>query len=462
MPSPAPLTRPLSLSARLASAALSAWLAGPVLAANLPAGFSETRLAGGLNPSALQVAPDGRLFMLDKSGKVRVFKDGQLLPTPFLTLDVDSHEERGLLGIAFHPSFADTPWVYLYYTAKNPSRNRVSRFRAQGDVAAPGETVLLDTETLTSVGWHNGGALLFGKDRKLYVATGNNVNNGYSQSVGALLGKVLRLNPDGSIPADNPFYATATGNNRAVWSLGLRNPFTMAVHPVTGRILVNDVGQGGFEEVNEGKAGANYGWPMAEGRVSNPPTVNAGAYANPAAAYSHNDGCALTGGTFYHPPANTFGAAWLDLYFISDYCGGWIKTVDPANGHAIKAFATGIQRPIDLKVGPDGSLYYLTRGARAPGVGGGSAADNTSTADGAVYRIQGSAKPTGLRTGGPARAMPLAGGTSIVAPMGAKGLQVFDLSGRLAWEGALDSRTAGRAAKLPASLAQGIYRVRAY
>lgn len=128
--------------------------------------------------------------------------------------------------------------MYVYYTATAPNiHNRVSRFTADGDVAMPGsEVAVLDLEPLSIATNHNGGAIHFGPDGKLYVAVGENANGSNSQSLGNRLGKILRINPDGSIPADNPFYTTSVGVNRAIWALGLRNPFTFAIQPSSGEM----------------------------------------------------------------------------------------------------------------------------------------------------------------------------------------------------------------------------------
>src|SRR5262249_41738314 len=153
-----------------------------------------------------------------------------LLATPFLSLSVNSSGERGLLGVAFDPNFATNRFLYVYYTTStSPIHNRVSRFTASSGnpdvVQAGSELPLLDLENLSATN-HNGGALHFGKDGKLYIAAGENAVGSNSQSMTNLLGKVMRLNSDGSIPGDNPFFNTASGNNRAIWARGLRNPFT--------------------------------------------------------------------------------------------------------------------------------------------------------------------------------------------------------------------------------------------
>jgi glucose/arabinose dehydrogenase len=225
--------------------ALAALFALPIQAASLPANFTEALVASGISsPTAFDFAPDGRLFVCQQNGRLRVIKNGSLLSTPFVTVSVNSSGERGLLGVAFHPNFASTPYVYVYYTTStSPIHNRVSRFLAAGDVASGSEEIILDLENLSSATNHNGGGIHFGPDGKLYVGVGENANGSNSQTLSNRLGKLLRLNPDGSIPTDNPFYNTASGVNRSIWALGLRNPFTFAFQPGTGRLFINDVGQ---------------------------------------------------------------------------------------------------------------------------------------------------------------------------------------------------------------------------
>jgi glucose/arabinose dehydrogenase len=333
-----------------------------VYAATLPAGFTETQISGLSSPTAMEIAPDGRIFVCLQGGALRVIKNGGLLPTPFLTLSVDSTGERGLLGIAFDPNFATNNFIYLYYTVPStPRHNRVSRFTANGDVAVPGsETILLELDNLTSATNHNGGALHFGPDGKLYIAVGENATTSNAQTLSNMLGKILRINKDGSIPGDNPFFNDAVGNNRSIWALGLRNPFTFAFQPGTGRMFINDVGASTWEEINDGIRGSNYGWPNTEGVTSNP------AFRSPLFAYSHGisltTGCAIAGGAFYNPSTVQFPASFVGKYFFADLCSGWIRVFDPATGTA-SAFASGISQPVDLKVGADGSLYYLSIGS---------------------------------------------------------------------------------------------------
>lgn len=341
-------------------AVLSLLLTTSLFAATLPSGFSETSIGGLSSPTAMAMAPDGRIFVCQQGGALRVIKNNALLATPFATFTVNSDGERGLLGIAFDPDFLANHYLYVYYTATTPTiHNRISRITADGDVMLAGsELVLLDLNNLSATN-HNGGALHFGRDGKLYSAVGENAVGSNSQTLNNLLGKVLRLNSNGSIPTDNPFYNSATGNNRFIWALGLRNPFTFAIHPNSGRMFINDVGQSTWEEINEGQAGANYGWPNTEGPTSNP------AYVSPLHWYANNNAveCAIAGGTFYSPEVRQFPATYVESYFFSDLCGGWIRRLDQAN--ASNAFASGINSPVDQLVGHDGSLYYLARGASA-------------------------------------------------------------------------------------------------
>jgi glucose/arabinose dehydrogenase len=358
------------IAASLAALCLAA---GAASAATLPAGFSETRMVSGLsNPTAMAFAPDGRLFVCEQAGRLRVVRNGALLPTPFVTVTVSSAGERGLLGVAFDPNFATNRFVYVYYTATSPNiHNRVSRFTANGDRAVAGSEVrLLELPALSATN-HNGGALHFGPDGRLYIATGENARSNLSQSLASPLGKILRINSNGTIPTDNPFFNQTTGINRAIWARGLRNPFTFAFQRGSSRMFINDVGQNTWEEINDGIRGSNYGWPTTEGPTTDP------RFRGPIHAYrlNQNGTCAITGGAFYNPPVTTFPASFVGDYFFADFCAGFIRRRD---GTTIRGFATGIPSPVDLKVGPDGALYYLARG------------------NGSVFRVQATAAAAGL------------------------------------------------------------------
>ena len=332
-------------------------------AATVPTGFTDAVVASGLNnPTAMALAPDGRIFVCQQGGALRVIKNGALLATPFLTVTVDSSGERGLLGVAFDPNFVSNQLVYIYYTTTTPTiHNRISRFTAAGDVAMAGsETIIMDLPNLSTATNHNGGALHFGLDGNLYVAVGDNANGANAQSLSTRLGKMLRITSTGGIPTDNPFFNQTTGDNRSIWALGVRNPFTFSFQRTTGRMFINDVGQNTWEEINDGIAGSNYGWPTCEG-FCNPPNPS---FRDPIFAYMNDaQTCAITGGAFYNPQAPQFPSNFVGNYFFADFCGGWIRRLDPVNGNAVTDFATGINLPVDLQVSPDGFLYYLARGA---------------------------------------------------------------------------------------------------
>ncbi|HTF81588.1 MAG TPA: DNRLRE domain-containing protein, partial [Cytophagales bacterium] len=191
--------------------------------------------------------------------------------------------------------------------------------------------------------------------------------------------KILRVNPNGTAPADNPFYSdTASEQRKRVWSYGVRNPFTFDVHPTTGQILVNDVGQDMWEEINDITIGGkNYGWPTSEGKSTN------AAFTNPVYTYSHlggadTSGCAITGGSFFTPTVTNYPSRFKNLYFYMDYCNNWMNALDPSTGKITKFYKGLAGSPVVVDVGSDGNLYYLSR-------------DNS-----AIYKIvySGSAEPT--------------------------------------------------------------------
>ncbi len=172
--------------------------------------------------------------------------------------------------------------------------------------AANSALQLIELSPLSTAYIHNGGALAFGTDGKLYIATGENADSTQAQSLNVTHGKLLRINPDGSIPEDNPFLGQTTGVNQAIWARGLRNPYTFAIDPTTGRIHVNDVGQDAWEEVNHAVAGANFGWPQTEGFT--PGGVAGTRY--PAYVYANaGTNCAIVGATFYRPAVRQFPAS---------------------------------------------------------------------------------------------------------------------------------------------------------
>jgi len=329
----------------------------------LPSGFSQVLVASGIsNPTVMAFSPDGRIFVAQQSGELRIIKNGALLAQPFVSLSVNSSGERGLLGIAFDPAFTTNNYIYLYYTVSSATHNRISRFTANGDVVVPGsELVILDLDPLSSATNHNGGTMQFGPDGKLYVGIGENANGNNSQNLDTYHGKVIRINSNGTVPAGNPF--TSGSNQRLrVWSYGLRNPYTLTFQPGTGRLFVNDVGAAMWEEINEATTGGlNFGWPTAEGNSTNP------AFTNPIYTYMHGSssgqGCAITGGTFFNPVSSNYPSTYTGKYFYIDYCGNWIDMLTLSGSTATRTnFASNIAGfPVSLVTGNDGNLYFLSR-----------------------------------------------------------------------------------------------------
>ena len=353
------------------------------LLTTLPSGFAETQVVTDLHsPVSMSVALDGRVFFTEQAGKLRVVKNGQLLATPFLSVVTPAKVERGLIGVELDPNFANNGYVYTYYTVSSPNvHNRITRWTAAdadpdparyrpGDTAASGsEKVLYELDSSGDAAYHQGGSMHFGNDGKLYVAIGDHGGTVRAQQFTNQVGKILRLNPDGSIPTDNPFYTRTTGKNRAIWAYGLRNPFTFAFQRTTGHMFINDVGENTWEEINEGKAGANYGWPESEGPTTDP------RFTAPVYAYRHDGSDAIVGGTFYNPTTSQFPAQYVGKYFFMDYTKRHMKVLDPTS-KSVSLFADRIiGRAVDVDVAPDGSLYYLTR-------------ENTGVTLAGLYRIR--------------------------------------------------------------------------
>lgn len=333
-------------------------------AVSLPDGFQLQTVATGIDgATALEVLPDGRVLVCEQPGRVRVVENGKLLSKPFVTLPVDSNWERGVIGVTHDPGFPKSPYIYVCWVAKAPyPHHRISRFTMEGNVAVAGsEKLLLAGDDQTKMGGnvpagHQGGALHFGNDGKLYVGIGEQTAGAPSQDLDTFLGKILRINPDGSIPKDNPFFDVAKGKYQAIWALGCRNPFTFAFRKSDGHMLINDVG-GEFEEINVGSSGANYGWPVVE--HGEKPEYKTAKYHGPIYSYKQSS---LNGGDFC-AVGNGWPQSWQGRYFFADFVQGWIRTIDPGNPGDAREFVGGIRRPVDMRFAPDGSLYILLRNA---------------------------------------------------------------------------------------------------
>jgi glucose/arabinose dehydrogenase len=376
-----------------------------------PTGFTDSLVVGGLeNPTAVAFVPDGRVLVTAQGGQLRVVQNGQLVAQPAIAFGgrVCTNSERGLLGVAVDPLFAQNSFIYLYYTFNkhnacptgqptnnNNPVNRVSRFvlGSNNRVDEASETILIDN-ILSPNGNHNGGDLQFGKDGYLYIGVGDGGcdyagdsgcagNNDAARDQFIVLGKVLRITRDGGIPADNPFQGpnsarcnvtgrTSSGNTcQETFAWGLRNPFRLIFdqNSPTTRFFINDVGQNAFEEINLGQAGADYGYPCREARRTNstsgkcaptPPNL-----VDPIHDYAHSTGCrSITGGAFV--PRGVWPAAYDDAFLFGDFVCGRMFSFTPNGAQFIAdrdPFADGLGGIVHMTFGPSSggqALYYTT------------------------------------------------------------------------------------------------------
>jgi hypothetical protein len=332
-------------------------------------------VAGGLNrPLGLVDAEDGsaRLFVIEQGGRVRVILDGAVLAQPFLDLSnaVSCCGERGLLGLAFHPSYATNGFFFVNYTADNGD-TVVSRFTVSaGDLnhADPdSEIEILRLDQPFSN--HNGGHLAFGPDGYLYVATGDGGSGGdpqnNGQDLGTLLGKILRLDVDdgsAAIPPDNPFVSTPNARGE-IWAYGLRNPWRFSFDRKTGDLFIGDVGQNQIEEIDFQPAasdgGEHYGWRLKEGSRCFSPSSGCddGSLTDPILEYRHAEGCSVTGGFRYRGPQQTLQG----VYVFGDYCSGtlWGGTLNGDGTWSRRVLAETDLNIASFGEDADGNLYVV-------------------------------------------------------------------------------------------------------
>jgi len=325
----------------------------------LPDGFYVATYVEGLTePTAIAPTPDGRLFVAERRGTIRVVhpnadgEAGVLDPQPFATLDVYINGECGLLGLALDPDFERNGYVYVFLTA-TVSEQRIVRLTDKDNMAT--DEVVIRGNLPTNGGVHNGGGLRVGPDRKLYFSIGDNGDAPASDTITTLAGKIGRMNLDGSIPDDNPF-VTPTGSPRAVFARGFRNPFRFCFAS-DGRLFVMDVGSDGDvrrEEINLVRAGKDYGWPDTEGISA---SSGAGDIENPIFAYG-GEGGAIAGCAVYE------GRQFPDTYqgdlFHLDYVSGGLfrVTLDGDRVVTHKLFLEIYGAPVDLAMGSEGSLFF--------------------------------------------------------------------------------------------------------
>ncbi len=333
----------------------------------LPQGFEATTVVDKITAAtALAIAPDGRVFYAEQTGKIWIVKAGERLSPPALDIGpkLDTWWERGLIGLTLHPDFPRSPYLYTVYVAKEPyTHHVVSRFTVVGDVLDPtSEMILLEGDDQASLGGfqpagHQGGSIIFGQDGMLYIGLGEQTAGKPSQSLHTLQGKILRLRQDGSIPEDNPFYERTEGKYRAIYALGIRNPFGFAVDPASGRLLEVDVGGSAFEEVNVIASGGNYGWPEAEGHSDDD------RFINPIHTYPPAIGRSICGAMIY-PHTGTFPEKWRGKLFVADWANHWLRAINLESPQEQIPFAEGFAAPVAIAAAPDGAVYLLNRNTR--------------------------------------------------------------------------------------------------
>jgi len=346
----------------------------------LPPGLTlklDPFISAGLSAPVFLTQPlnDGRIFVVEQGGRIRLIKDGVLQTTPFLNITsrVLSGGERGLLSVAFHPQYATNHFCYVYFTTQTSGDIRIERFTTTSnpDVADPATSKLILTTAHSSQSNHNGGLLAFGPDGMLYAGLGDGGGSGdpfgNGQNFNALLGSLLRLDVDHgdpyAIPADNPFVGQA--NHRGeVWAKGLRNPWRYAFDATTNLLYIADVGQDLHEEVDvEGsnQGGLNYGWNIMEGASCyNASSCNRTGLTLPIVDYTHSGGaCSITGGYVYRGSAIT---AIRGHYFYSDYCTGFLKSFRYSNGAALDQKDWGLSAGFVTSFGLDfaGEMYVMS------------------------------------------------------------------------------------------------------
>ena len=312
--------------------------------------FRVETVASGLDvPWAFAIAPDGRLFVTERAGRVRIVNAANAAPELALTVDdvlAQGADESGLMGLALDPQFASNRWVYVQYTAPSGNRgvNRIVRYREAGGRLGE-RAVLLDN--ITSAQGHAGGRLRFGPDGMLYATTGDGGNSARGQDLGTLAGKILRINRDGTTPSSNPF-------GSPIYSYGHRNPQGLDWHPATGDLWATEHGATGNDEINAIRPGLNYGWDRIEGTATMP------GMESPAISFS--PAIAPSGASFYRgQPFPLFA----NNFFVATLRGSRLfrLTIDTAARRVTAQeplLDGGFGRIRDVILGPDGFLYFST------------------------------------------------------------------------------------------------------
>jgi len=330
--------------------------------AQLPPGFVQKKLTGdNINEATAMVhTADGRIFIAERSGAVKVFQNGVV--TTIYTVATVTAAEQGLLGITLHPNFATNGQCYLFYTKADMTVHYLDRLVITPANQVSSVTHIMEFDPILN-GFHNGGALVF-KDGFLYVAIGESNTPAQATMLDTYRGKILRLTENGDPAPGNPYYNEpgATRQKRSIWAIGMRNPWKMSLDPVSGKLFVVNVG-GNYEELDDvtnpdPSKNYDYGWDQ-NGRSGPEQAANT---ILPVFAYPHpNWGCAITSGVFFNPTATNYPAAYRNRFYFSDWCNDWFRSVDatnPGNGYT-EFSATGFGSILGTSVGIDGNIYYI-------------------------------------------------------------------------------------------------------
>jgi glucose/arabinose dehydrogenase len=382
-PTAAPPTRPATLAPATtrppAAVPTAPAAATPAATGAAAPRLATERVAGGLDaPVDVRHAGDGsgRLFVVEKIGRIRIVKNGAPLPTPFLDIagQVNARSsERGLLGLAFHPRYPSNGLFFVNYTDLNGdtvvARYQVTKENPDRADPSSAKTILAFKQPYPN---HNGGNLVFGPDGYLWIGTGDGGSAGDPQGNGqngqALLGKMLRIDVDRgdpyAIPPDNP-YVNDPRFRPEVWAIGLRNPWRYSFDRATGDLFIADVGQGRWEEIDVTPAGTrggvNYGWNIMEGSHCFRPAADCDrtGLALPVAEYGHDKGCSVTGGHVYR---GTRIAGLAGVYLFGDFCSGrlWTLTPRPGGGWTMREALTTTFQISSFGEEPDGEILIVS------------------------------------------------------------------------------------------------------
>jgi len=317
-------------------------------------------------PWAIAFAPDGRIFLTERAGRIRIIKDGKLQKEPWMVLDAYETGEAGLMGLALDPEFSRNRFVYVAYSYRDPGgalKNRLVRLR-EDPATGRGERERVLVDEVAGSGNHNGGRVKFGPDGRLYWTMGDAQYTRFSQELSSLNGKILRLNPDGTVPADNPFAGSP------VYSYGHRNPQGLAWQPASGRLYSTEHGPSGLldcckDEVNLIEPGKNYGWPVIKGDETKQGMVTPVGHSGDSETWAPGGAAFVTRGAWAGSLLFT-GLRGQSLYRL---------VLDPKDPRKVVAFERLFSRQFgrlrDVVEGPDRKIYMLTsnrdgRGRPAP------------------------------------------------------------------------------------------------